>query len=287
MTERTGNLDELRDRVGQWRRSGLRVGFVPTMGNLHAGHLALVHRAGELADRVVASIFVNPTQFGPGEDYGDYPRTLDADMAALAETPCDVTFTPDVDTLYPFGTEQAVRITVPGVTGILEGERRPGHFDGVCTVVARLFQMVHPDFAVFGRKDYQQLEVIRRMTRDLAMPVAVEGADTVREADGLAMSSRNVYLTADERRRAPALYQALREAGSRLEAGERDFAAVERRAEQALAAQGFEPEYVSVRRPDLEAPAAADGAFVVLAAARLGRARLIDNIGVGWAGPGA
>lgn len=281
MTERTGNLDELRSHVGHWRRHGLRVGFVPTMGNLHAGHLALVHRAGELADRVVASIFVNPTQFGPGEDYEDYPRTLDADLAALGETPCDLAFTPDVDTLYPFGTGQAVRITVPGITGILEGERRPGHFDGVCTVVARLFQMVQPDLAVFGRKDYQQLEVIRRMTRDLAMPVAVEGADTVREADGLAMSSRNAYLTADERRRAPALHQALRDAAARLEAGERDFAAIEADAARTLERAGFEPEYVSVRRPDLDEPAAADGAFVVLAAARLGRARLIDNIAVG------
>lgn len=281
MTERTGNLDELRARVGGWRRAGLRVGFVPTMGNLHAGHLALVHRAGELADRVVTSIFVNPTQFGPGEDFEDYPRTLDADLAALADTPCDLAFTPDVATLYPFGPEEAVRISVPGITGILEGERRPGHFDGVCTVVARLFQMVGPDVAVFGRKDYQQLEVIQRMTRDLAMPVDIQGADTVREADGLALSSRNQYLTAGERRRAPALYRTLEEAASRLEAGERAFAALEAEAMRALEQAGFEPEYVSVRRPDLGKPRSGDEAFVVLAAARLGRARLIDNIAVG------
>lgn len=281
MTERTGSLDELRRRVGGWRRGDLRIGFVPTMGNLHAGHLALVHRAAELADRVVTSIFVNPTQFGPGEDYEDYPRTLDEDMAALADTPCDLVFAPGVDTLYPFGTGRAVRVSVPGITEILEGERRPGHFDGVCTVVARLFGMVQPDVAVFGRKDYQQLEVIRRMTSDLAMPVAIEGAETVREADGLALSSRNAYLTRDERRRAPGLYRALRGAASRLEAGERDFAAVEGDAVRALQEAGFEPEYVAVRRPDLAQAREADSAFVVLAAARLGRARLIDNIAVG------
>lgn len=281
MTERTGNLDELRARVGGWRRAGLRVGFVPTMGNLHAGHLALVHRARELADRVVTSIFVNPTQFGPGEDFEEYPRTLDADLAALAETPCELAFTPDVATLYPFGSDQAVRISVPGITGILEGERRPGHFDGVCTVVARLFQMVGPDVAVFGRKDYQQLEVIRRMARDLAMPVEIQGMDTVREADGLALSSRNQYLTAGERRRAPALFRALQEAASRLEAGERDFAAIEAEATQALEQAGFEPEYVSIRHPDLGEPGSGTGEFVVLGAARLGRARLIDNIALG------
>lgn len=281
MTERTGNLDELRARVGSWRREGRRVGFVPTMGNLHAGHLGLVHRAGQLTDRVVTSIFVNPTQFAPGEDYEDYPRTLDADLAALADTPCELAFTPGVDTLYPFGPERAVRISVPGITGILEGERRPGHFDGVCTVVARLFQMVAPDVAVFGRKDYQQLEVIRRMTLDLAMPVEIQAADTVREADGLALSSRNAYLTDDERRRAPALYRALGEAAARLEAGKRDFAAIEAEAVWVLENAGFEPEYVSIRRPDLGEPDAGEKEFVVLGAARLGRARLIDNVGVG------
>lgn len=285
MTEQVANLDELRARVAAWRDAGRRVGFVPTMGNLHDGHLALVRRAAELADRVVASIFVNPTQFGPGEDFEDYPRTLDADLTALAGTPCDLVFTPPVATMYPYGPEGAVRVSVPAITEILEGARRPGHFDGVATVVTRLFQMVAPDVAVFGRKDYQQLAVIRRLTVDLAMPVTIDGVPTVREADGLAMSSRNAYLSDEERRRAPALYQTLREAGSRLAAGERDFGAIERDGEAALERAGFEPEYLAVRRPGLEPPAAGDVEFVVLAAARLGRARLIDNIAVGSGGP--
>lgn len=268
----------LRERVAGWRRGDRRVAFVPTMGNLHAGHLALVRRAGELAQRVATSIFVNPTQFDPAEDYDAYPRTLEADLEALAETPCDLVFTPAVGTLYPYGPEAAVRVHVPGITGILEGERRPGHFDGVCTVVARLFQMVQPDVALFGEKDYQQLQVIRRMVRDLAMPVVIEGVPTVRERDGLALSSRNRYLTAAERERAPTLYRALQRAAARLEAGERDFAAIEAEAVHALERAGFAPEYVSVRRPDLCEPAAGDGEFVVLGAARLGRARLIDNL---------
>lgn len=281
MIERIESADELRERVTEWRRAGNRIGFVPTMGNLHDGHLALVRRALELADRVVTSIFVNPTQFGPGEDYESYPRTVDDDLRLLAENGCELAFVPDVATMYPFGHENAVRMHVPGISEILEGERRPGHFDGVATVVTRLFQMVQPDLAVFGRKDYQQLEVIRRMTEDLSMPVRIAGADTVRECDGLAMSSRNQYLTAGERRRAPALYRALGNVARALEAGERNFRDLERRAVDELHEAGFEPEYVAVRQPDL-APARSDGGtFVVLAAARLGRARLIDNLRAG------
>lgn len=279
--EAVSEAGALRGRVAGWRLEDYRVGFVPTMGNLHAGHLALVERAGALADRVVVSIFVNPTQFGPNEDFESYPRTLESDLQALGGTPCALAFTPSVETLYPYGPEAAVRVHVPGITEILEGERRPGHFDGVCTVVARLFQMVQPDVALFGEKDYQQLEVIRRMARDLAMPVAVEGVPTVREDDGLALSSRNRYLTPDERRRAPALYRALQRAAARLEAGERDFAAIEAEAAGALAEAGFEPEYVAVRCADLAEPAPGDRKFVVLGAGRLGRARLIDNLRAG------
>lgn len=278
MTRRVSNVAELRERVAGWRRAGERVGFVPTMGNLHEGHLALVRRAAELADRTVVSIFVNPTQFGPGEDYQSYPRTLEEDLDALASAGCDLAFTPSVATMYPYGPEAAVRVSVPGITEILEGERRPGHFDGVATVVTRLFGMAQADVAVFGRKDYQQLAVVERLVRDLAMPVTIEGLETVRENDGLAMSSRNQYLTAGERRRAPALYRALRRVADALADGNREFAQLEHAAAAELESAGFRPEYVAVRRPDLGPPAEGDRAFVVLGAAHLGRARLIDNI---------
>lgn len=272
------SIDELREHVATWRACRERVALVPTMGNLHAGHLALVKRAGERADRVVVSIFVNPTQFGPEEDFGNYPRTLEADLEVLDGSACDLAFAPEVATLYPFGPEKAVNIHVPGISDVLEGERRPGHFDGVATVVTRLFQMALPDLAAFGEKDYQQLQVIRRLTRDLAMPVEIEGVPTVREPDGLALSSRNQYLTPDERRAAPELYRALSDLAARIEAGERDFDAMERAAASSLGEAGFEPEYVAIRRADLGVPRTGDRALRVLAAAWLGRARLIDNV---------
>jgi len=272
------SVEELREHVATWRACRERVALVPTMGNLHAGHLALVKHASDRADRVVVSIFVNPTQFGPEEDYGRYPRTLDADLAALDGSACDLAFVPEVKTLYPFGPEQAVAIHVPGISGILEGERRPGHFDGVSTVVTRLFQMAQPDLAAFGEKDYQQLQVIRHLIRDLAMPVEIDGVPTVREADGLALSSRNQYLTPEERRAAPELYHALCDLAARVEAGGRDFRKMESSAVARLEKAGFRPEYVAVRRADLGEPGPGDRALRVLAAARLGRARLIDNV---------
>ena len=276
----TGSIDDLRQRVSGWKRAGERVGFVPTMGNLHQGHLALVRRARELADRVVVSIFVNPTQFGPGEDYDTYPRTLDADREALAGEGVDLLFAPAVEALYPGGTAATTRVTVPGVGEGLCADSRPQFFIGVATVVARLFNLVQPDLAVFGEKDYQQLAVVRQMVRDLCMPVVIEGAPTVREADGLAMSSRNQYLDENERRVAPRLYRTLCETADALRAGDTDYAALEARAAAALAAAGFRPDYVSIRHADsLQAPA--PGApLVVLAAAWLGRARLIDNVRV-------
>src|SRR5690348_6183789 len=198
MIETIVELADLRERIRGWKREGLRVGFVPTMGNLHAGHFSLVRLARMHADRVVASVFVNPTQFGPGEDFDRYPRTPGADADGLSAAGCDVLWLPSVATMYPYGPQATVRVSVPGVTEVLEGAHRPGHFDGVATVVARLFNQVQPHVAVFGQKDYQQLAVIRYMVRDLAFPVALLAGETQRESDGLAMSSRNQYLSTDE-----------------------------------------------------------------------------------------
>ena len=273
-------ISTLRERVAAWRRAGQRVGFVPTMGNLHAGHLALVAEARRLAERVVVSIFVNPLQFGPQEDFAAYPRTLARDQELLAGAGTDLLFAPTVAAVYPRGQAEQTRVEVPGLSDILCGASRPGHFVGVATVVCKLFNMVQPDLAVFGEKDFQQLQVIRLMTLDLSLPVAIQGLATAREADGLAMSSRNGYLTAAERARAPALYRTLQHCAEWLRAGQ-DHASVERQAGEAIAAAGFEPDYFSVRRAaDLGLPAPGERELVVLAAARLGRARLIDNLRV-------
>jgi pantoate--beta-alanine ligase len=271
-------IEGIREQVDAWRRAAERVALVPTMGNLHEGHLALVDEARAQADRVVVSVFVNPTQFGPNEDYDAYPRTLDADADAVAGRGADAVFAPTVATMYPAGGSLDTRVEVPSLTDRFCGIARPGHFTGVATVVCKLLNIARPDVAVFGRKDYQQLLVIQRLVADLNMPVTIRGAPIVREADGLAMSSRNNYLTDDERRRAPALYRALQQAGTRLgngEAGPRD---VEAEAWRALADAGLEPEYFTVADPEtLEPAAAGEGALVILAAAWLGRARLIDN----------
>jgi pantoate--beta-alanine ligase len=278
MIETTGELATLRARVGEWKREGLRVGFVPTMGNLHAGHHSLVRLAREHADRVVASVFVNPTQFGPNEDFARYPRTPEADAAGLGAAGCDLLWLPSVETMYPFGVEATVQVRVPGVTEVLEGAHRPGHFDGVATVVARLFNQVQPDVAVFGRKDYQQLAVIRYLVRDLAFPVDVLAGQTLREADGLAMSSRNQYLSVDERPVAAQLQRTLQAMRAALGAGT-PRAQVEADARAALQKHGFDVDYVVVRHPDLSEPAEGEGgARVALVAARLGRTRLIDNL---------
>ena len=201
----------LRATIRGWRGQGLTVGFVPTMGNLHAGHHSLIKLARARADRVVASVFVNPTQFGPNEDFERYPRTLVQDQVGLAEQDCDLLFAPDVATLYPFGAEHSVSIRVPQLTETLEGAHRPGHFDGVATVVCKLFNLVQPDLAVFGQKDFQQLKVIERMVRDLSLPVKIMAAPTLRADDGLALSSRNQYLSADDRELAPQIYATLQQ----------------------------------------------------------------------------
>jgi pantoate--beta-alanine ligase len=278
MIETIRELQALRNRVATWKRAGLRVGFVPTMGNLHAGHHSLVDIAKRHADRVVASVFVNPTQFGPNEDFARYPRTPDQDAAGLEAAGCDVLWLPTLETMYPFGTAGAVRMHVPDVGDTLEGAHRPGHFDGVATVVARLFNQVQADVAVFGRKDYQQLAVIRAMARDLAFPPDIVAAPTLREADGLAMSSRNQYLSAAERPVAATVHRTLQAMRDAILAG-RPRAAVEAAAEAELGAAGFAPDYAVVRRPDLSEPADGEpGPRVALVAARLGRTRLIDNL---------
>ena len=271
-------LDALRAQVRGWRQAGQRVAFVPTMGNLHAGHYSLVTLARQHADRVVASVFVNPTQFGPNEDFDRYPRTPEADAQGLDEVGCDLLWLPSVETMYPFGVASAVRMSVPGVTEVLDGAHRPGHFDGVATVVARLFNQVLPDVAIFGRKDYQQLAVIRHMVRDLAFPTEIVGAEIKREDDGLAMSSRNQYLSTEERATAPVIHrvlQAMRDAALQGQArGE-----IERAATHALERAGFVPDYAVLRTPAFVEPADGEsGPRVALVAARLGRTRLIDNL---------
>ena len=281
MIETITELAALRETVAAWKREGLRVGFVPTMGNLHAGHFSLVEIAKRHADRVVASVFVNPTQFGPNEDFARYPRTPEQDAAGLEAAGCDALWLPDVETMYPFGTRGAVRMHVPNVGDTLEGAHRPGHFDGVATVVARLFNQVQADVAVFGRKDYQQLAVIRAMARDLAFALEIVAAPTLREADGLAMSSRNQYLSAEERPVAATIFRTLQSMREAILDG-RPRAGVEAAADAALRAAGFAPDYAVVRRPDLSEPADGEpGPRVALIAARLGRTRLIDNLEFG------
>jgi pantoate--beta-alanine ligase len=273
-------LNDLREQVGAWRGAGERVAFVPTMGNLHAGHLTLIAEARAHARRVVASIFVNPMQFGPAEDLDAYPRTLARDRELLEAAGCDLLFAPGVATVYPRGSEAQTRVEVPGLSDVLCGESRPGHFRGVATVVCKLFNMVQPDVALFGEKDFQQLLVIRRMVEDLAMPVEIVGVPTVRESDGLAMSSRNGYLSPPERARAPALRRVLIAARQSLLEGNA-AASVEREAEAALREAGLAPDYVRVRAMhDLRPATETDRDLVILAAAYLGRARLIDNLRV-------
>lgn len=275
-------IAELRAQVMAWKRAGEQVAFVPTMGNLHRGHIHLVECARELAPRTVASIFVNPMQFGPSEDFAAYPRTLDADSRQLETAGLDLLFAPSVAEVYPRPLEQMTQVTVPELPTVLCGASRPTHFSGVTTVVSKLFNMVQPDIAVFGEKDWQQLVIIRRMATDLDMPVAIVGVPTVREPDGLALSSRNGYLSAEERAIAPTLYATLRATAERLRAGERDFAALEAEAKAQLASAGFRPDYFEIRRPaDLQRPNLEDAELRIFAAAWLGRARLIDNWPVG------
>ena len=273
----------VRELIGSWRLTHQTVALVPTMGDLHQGHLSLMKVAREHADRVVCSIFVNPTQFGGGEDFASYPRSLAEDESVLAEQGLvDLVFAPDEKDIYPFGIEAALKVSVPQLHNELCAVNRPGHFEGVASVVLRLLGIVAPDVMVLGEKDFQQLVLMRRMVRDLQLPVQVLGGSIQRERDGLAMSSRNRYLSAAERRTAPKLHDELKRVRQALRRGEWDFCALEVQASQALQVAGFDPDYVEVRRAgDLSRPNGVESAgedLIVLAAAWLGKARLIDNL---------
>jgi pantoate--beta-alanine ligase len=271
--------NDLRSAVSHWRSENRRVAFVPTMGNLHAGHASLVRRARELADVVVVSVFVNPLQFGPKEDFAAYPRTPDDDRALLESLNVDLLFTPEVDDIYPLGQQDSVRVHVPGLEDILCGAFRPGHFMGVATVVTKLLNLVAPQVAIFGEKDFQQLMIIRRAANDLCMPIDIVGVSTTREIDGLAMSSRNRYLTPEQRALAPRIFAELEKAHIAIERGELNYSGLEAAGTRALNEAGFRTDYFAIRDANtLAAPTEQGKDLVVLTAARIGRARLIDNV---------
>ena len=270
---------ELRAAVARARSEGKRIGLVPTMGNLHSGHAALVTKAAQRVDFVVASIFVNPLQFGAGEDLDKYPRTLAADQEKLLQAGCHLLFAPSVEEVYPEGMSGQTRVSVPQLSEGLCGASRPGHFEGVATVVCKLFNMVQPDLAVFGQKDFQQLAVIRALVQDLNMPIQIIGEPTVRAADGLALSSRNGYLDEQQRAIAPALYRSLSQIAQAIEQGERDYPKLLDEQRQQLEAAGLRPDYLEIRHATNLLPATADDRdLVILAAAYLGATRLIDNL---------
>ena len=270
---------ELRAAVARARSEGKRIGFVPTMGNLHSGHAALVTKAAQRVDFVVASIFVNPLQFGPSEDLDKYPRTLAADQEKLLQAGCHLLFAPTVEEMYPDGMNGQTRVSVPQLSEGLCGASRPGHFEGVATVVSKLFNMVQPDLAVFGQKDFQQLAVIRALVRDLNMPIQIIGEPTVRAEDGLALSSRNGYLNETQRETAPALYRLLSEMAKAIQQGQRDSPALIAQGQAQLAQAGFRPDYLEIRQALTLRPATAeDRDLVILVAAVLGATRLIDNL---------
>ena len=272
-------IAELHAALEPWRRARETLAFVPTMGNLHAGHVSLVDKARELGECVVVSIFVNPLQFGPNEDFDKYPRTLEADCKLLEKAKVDVVWAPSVQDMYPGGFPPATVVSVNGpLTEILCSPFRPGHFAGVATVVNILLNRVAPDIAVFGEKDFQQLAVIRQMVADLGMPVRVVGAPTLREDDGLAMSSRNQYLSGEERKRAARLHEVLQWVAGGVRAGRRDYATLSKEGQALLVKAGFNPQYLEVRAADLSAPTEKTKDFVVLTAAFMGTTRLIDNV---------
>ena len=279
-------LQKLKERIKYWRQTGESIALVPTMGNLHRGHLRLVEIAQQQAKKVIVSIFVKPLQFPPGTDFESYPRTIHDDVDELEKLNVDIVFTPDVTTIYPEGMEKSTKVTVPEISNILCGKFRPGHFEGVSTVVAKFFNMVQPDLAVFGEKDYQQLLIIKRMITDLCFPIDIVSVETVREESGLAMSSRNQYLSESEIQTASMLYQTLKsvvnQVNDRLQdINDRanDFVDIEQQAMSRLGDNGFNPEYVQVcNSNDLSEANSTSQHLRVLAAAWLGKARLIDNL---------
>lgn len=275
------SIKALRQMRSDWRNNNKKVGFVPTMGNLHDGHLELVKEASRQCDVVIASIFVNPLQFGQNEDLATYPRTLDEDKQKLIAHGTDALFLPTVEEMYPRGPEQQTFVEVPGISSIICGASRPGHFRGVATVVCKLFNMVQPDIAFFGQKDYQQLQVIRLMTQDLCIDTSIEGVPTQRAPDGLALSSRNGYLDETQRSTAPKLYAEMQALAAKIRQGESDYRRLAAESVQYLAAHGFKPDYIEVRNAHTLLPATGDDSqLVILAAAYLGKTRLIDNLTV-------
>lgn len=278
-------VSDLHATLQPWRSADETIALVPTMGNLHEGHLRLVEKARELSECVVASVFVNPLQFAPNEDFDRYPRTMASDRAMLERAGVQLLFAPSVEEMYPGGYPPATGITVAGALGeILCASFRPGHFSGVATVVNILFNRVAPQIALFGEKDYQQLAVIRQMTADLGLPIRIVGVPTLREPDGLAMSSRNQYLSRQERKRASGLYACLEWVGQQLAGGQTDFDSLSQDGQARLARAGFNPQYLAIRATDLGEPTAATTVFVVLAAAFMGSTRLIDNLTVSLSG---
>ena len=272
-------ISELNAFVKSHRMKGRTIGFVPTMGNLHEGHLSLITETKVHADIIICSIFINPMQFGANEDLDSYPRTLDADASALVSHGCNLLFAPNANEVYPNGLDGQTRVDVPKLGDYHCGASRPGHFVGVATVVAKLFNMVQADIAVFGEKDFQQLAIIRKMTRDLCFPIEIIGIPTSREKSGLARSSRNGFLSSSEKNTAAIIYQTLLATRAALEAGERDFKLLTKKANEALKEAGFKPDYFNIANPKTLAPSDAnDKSFVILVAAYLGNTRLIDNI---------
>ncbi|KAA1152131.1 MULTISPECIES: pantoate--beta-alanine ligase [Pseudoalteromonas] len=274
-------IKSLRSQIKAWRQAGLSVALVPTMGNLHRGHFSLVEKAKTLADKVVVSIFVNPMQFGANEDLDNYPRTLNEDKQGLAELETDIVFTPSVETIYPNGLGAQSFVDVPDISLGYCGGSRPGHFRGVATIVTKLFNLVQPDYACFGEKDFQQLQVIKTMARDLSIPVEVIGVPTMREVSGLAMSSRNGYLSEAQKTTATVLFKTLNTCAEQLKSGEKDFVKLESLAKQSLEQAGLKPDYFEIAQQDtLKTATLKDTKFVILAAAYFGNVRLIDNIQV-------
>jgi len=275
------SIDELRRVTAEWREAGDTIALVPTMGNLHKGHMGLVSLAANYAEHVIVSIFVNPMQFGPKEDYASYPRTLEVDSRKLARVGVDILFAPTVDEMYPRGIENTTQVFVPELSEQLCGESRPGHFMGVTSVVCRLLNICQPDVAVFGNKDYQQLVILRRMVEELHMPVKLLAGETERDANGLALSSRNSKLDADQQITAASIQQVLQDVAKALREGGSAYADLEQAATKQIAAAGLQPEYVAIRSAtDLGAPQKNTRRLAVLAAAHLGEVRLIDNVAV-------
>lgn len=270
-------VSQFRSKIKSWKEEGNKIVLVPTMGNLHAGHLSLVKLAKAIKGKVIVSIFVNPTQFVAGEDFDTYPRTLDEDLIHLKKHKVDLVFNPDYKEIYPDEPGEHTRVTVPVLDGVFCGQFRPGHFTGVATVVTKFLNIVQPDYAVFGEKDYQQLLVIKKLVRDLALPVEIISGPTVREMDGLAMSSRNQYLTTEQRKIAPVMYNTIRKIADLIEQGDRNFEMLEDRGKQDLNQAGFRCEYFNIQDGDNLGPPGEEN-LVVICAAWLGQARLIDNL---------